>query len=149
MPNANISETYYVGPTYAVGALHIVFAWFSFFLPKFGPELNSATNSRIITIQKPLESSRTVGVHWLCHLPDCWFQNGRNCPKLPDRPPQISCPGLHSATTGPIITIQKTLESSRAVGVHWPKLPKTTRSATPKLLSGLNASPLACHSMAN
>ena len=87
--------------------------------PKSCPGLHSATTGPITTIQTPLESSRAVGVHWLCHLPNFRFQNGRKCPKLPDRPPPKSCPGLHSATTGPIIPIQTPLECSRAVGVHW------------------------------
>ena len=33
-------------------------------------------------IQTPLESSWAVGVHWLCHLSDFRFQNGRKGPKL-------------------------------------------------------------------
>ena len=49
---------------------------------KSSPGLLSATTGPITTIQTPLESSRAVGVHWLCHLSDFRFQNGRKGPKL-------------------------------------------------------------------
>ena len=88
-------------------------------MPKSARSATAKITGPITTIQTPLESSRAVGVHWLCHLPNFRFQNGRKCPELPDRPPPKSCPGLHSAITGPIIPIQTPLECSRAVGVHW------------------------------
>ena len=78
------------------------------------PGLHSATTGPITTIQTPLESSWAVGVHWLCHLPDFRFQNGRNCPKLPDRPPPKILSGL-------------------TLGNYWPDYPD---SNTTWMLSG-------------
>ena len=110
------------------------------------PGLHSATTGPIITIQKPLESSRAVGVHWLCHLPDFRFRNARNCPKLPDRPPPKILSGLTLGNYWPDYHDSKTtwklsgcrcalaMSFARFPISKCPKLPKTARSATAKNL---------------
>ena len=155
----------YVGPTYAVGRLDYVFAWVSFFLSSFlsfflsffpsfflsfrqksCPGLHSTTTGPIITIRTPLESSQGVGVHWLCHLPDIWFQKRRNCPKLPDRPPPKILSRLTLGNYWPDYHDSKStwkLSGCRCalvVSFAWftiPKCPKLGKTAWSGILGGI------------
>ena len=75
---------------------------------KYCPDHISETTGPIFMIPRPLESSRSVDVHWLGH-----FSEAR------DRVHLKFCPDCISKTTGLIFMIPRPLESSRAVNVDW------------------------------